>query len=62
MSTSALKGKVFEVVGVVLAMIAVLIMAGMTAAASIEENLKAGVITGASFIELYLLLWMLKQF
>ena len=62
MSTSALKGKVFEVVGVVLAMIAVLIMAGMTAAASIEEALKAGVITGASFIELYLLLWMLKQF
>ena len=62
MSTSALKGKVFEVVGVVLAMIAVLIMAGMTAASSIEEALKAGVITGASFIELYLLLWMLKQF
>jgi len=62
MSTSALKGKVFEVVGVVLAMIAVLIMASMTAAASIEESLKGGVITGASFIELYLLLWMLKQF
>lgn len=62
MSTQALKGKVFEVVGVVLAMIACLIMAGMTAAASIEEAVKVGVITGASFIELYLLLWMLKQF
>ena len=62
MSTAALKGKVLEVVGVVLAMVAVLIMAGMTAAASIQENLRAGIITAAGFIEIYLLLWMLKQF
>jgi len=62
MSTAALKGKVLEVVGVVLAMVAVLIMAGMTAAASIQENLRNGIITAAGFIEIYLLLWMLKQF
>lgn len=62
MSTAKLKGKVLEVVGVVLAMVAVLIMAGMTAAASIKEALKSGIVTAAGFIEIYLLLWMLKQF
>ena len=62
MSTAKLKDKVLEVVGVVLAMIAVLIMAGMTAAASIKDSLKAGIVTAAGFIEIYLLLWMLKQF
>ena len=62
MSTSKLKATVLEVVGVVLAMIAVLIMAGMTAASSIETALRNGIVTAAGFIEIYLLLWMLKQF
>ena len=62
MATEKLKGKVLEVVGVVLAMVAILIMAQMTAAASIEAALQAGIITAAGFIEIYLLLWMLKQF
>lgn len=62
MSTAALKGKVLEVIGVVLAMVAVLIMAGMTAASSIKDALKNGIVTAAGFIEIYLLLWMLKQF
>ena len=62
MSTSELKTKTFEVMAVVIAFIAVLIMAGLTAAASISTQLRAGVVTAAGFIELYLLLWMLKQF
>jgi hypothetical protein len=39
-------------------MIAVLIAAGITAAASIEEELKVAVISAAGFLELYFLLWI----
>lgn len=60
--TSTIKSKILEVLAVGVAMVGLLIVAGMTAAASIEENLKVGVITAAGFSELYLLLWMIKQF
>lgn len=62
MGFDSIKSKVNENIGVVIGMIAVLVMAGMTVAASIEENLKLAVITASSFLELYFLIWIVKQF
>jgi len=39
----------------------VMIIAAMTAAASIEETLKVGVISASGFIEVYLVLYMLDR-
>jgi hypothetical protein len=62
MGVSSIKQKVSENIGVVVGMVAVLIMAGMTVAASISTQLQASVITAASFLEIYFLLWIVKQF
>ena len=62
MGTASIKQKVSENIGVVVGMVAVLIMAGMAVAASISVQLRASVITAASFLEIYFLLWIVKQF
>lgn len=62
MSFSNIREKVNENIGVVIGMVAVLIMAGMTVAASISANLTQAVITASTFLEIYFLIWMVKQF
>ncbi len=42
-------------------MLAMLIIAGMTAAASIEAALRAAVLSAVGIVELYLFLYMLDQ-
>jgi len=55
---SDIKKSVRENLAVPVSLIAVLIAAGITAAASIETELKASVISAAGFLELYFLLWI----
>lgn len=62
MGFSSIKNAVTENLAVVVALVALLIVSAMTAAASIETQIRAGVLTAAGFLELYLLLWMIKQF
>jgi len=62
MGFSQIRNAVTENLAVVVAMVALLIVSGMTAAASIEAEIRAGVLTAAGFLELYLLMWMIKQF
>jgi hypothetical protein len=57
-----IRNAVTENLAVVVAMVALLIVSAMTAAASIETEIRSGVITAAGFLELYLLMWMIKQF
>ena len=52
--------KVKEGIAPIVVFLAIMIIAGMTAAASIEEVLKAAVISAAGLIELYLFLYMLN--
>jgi hypothetical protein len=59
---SKIGNAVTENLAVVVAMIALLIVSAMTAAASIETQIRSGVITAAGFLELYLLMWMIGQF
>jgi len=61
LSTGVLKTKVVQVVAVVVSLIAVLIMAAMTVAASISTQLRDGAITAAGFMELFFLIWIIKQ-
>lgn len=56
--TGEIKKSVRENLAVPVSMIAVLIAAGITAAASIENELKTAVISAAGFLELYFLLWI----
>jgi len=62
MGYSSIKDKVYDNIGVVIGMVAVLIMAGMTVAASISTALTSAVVTAASFLEIYFLIWIVKQF
>jgi len=62
MGVQNIKNAVTENLAIVIAMVSLLIVSGMTAAASIAEPIRAGVITGASLIELYLMMYMIKQF
>ena len=62
MGYSSIKEKVYDNIGVVIGMVAVLIMAGMTVAASIQTDLQNAVVTAASFLEIYFLIWIVKQF
>jgi len=48
--------------GVVIALVAILIAAGIPAAASIQVATGNAVVGAAAFIEVFLLLWMIKQF
>lgn len=57
-----IKSKITEVIAVAVAMVALLIVGNMAVAASIQANLRAGVVSAAALIEIYLLLWMVKQF
>jgi hypothetical protein len=59
---SNIRNAVTENLAVVVAMVALLIVSAMTAASSIETEIRNGVITAAGFLELYLLMWMIKQF
>lgn len=62
MGFNTIRTKVNENIGVVIGMVAVLIMAGMTIAASISTNLRTAVVTASTFLEIYFLIWMVKQF
>jgi len=53
--------RVYPVAGVVVALVAALIMAGMTAAASIKTSVQNSVVTAAGLLEIYFLIWMLRQ-
>ena len=58
---SKLKSTVMDQLAIPVGFVAILLLASMTAAASIEEALKAGVITAAGMIELYLLVQMFER-
>lgn len=45
----------------IIVMFAFLLIAGFTAMASIEETIKAGVISASALVELYLFLYMLDR-
>ncbi len=54
--------KIMGALGVIIALVAILIAAGIPAAASIEVEVGNAVVGAAAFIEVFLLLWMIKQF
>ena len=56
----AIQSKVKEGIAPIVVFLAIMIISGMTAAASIEDTLKAAVISAAGLIELYLFLYMLN--
>ena len=62
MSEAGVKAKIMGAVGVVIALVAILIAAGIPAAASIAVPVRNAVVGAAAFIEVFLLLWMIKQF
>ena len=59
---AGIKVKIMGALGVVIALVAILIAAGSPAAASIEVAVGNAVVGAAAFIEVFLLLWMIKQF
>ena len=59
---AGIKVKIMGALGVVIALVAILIAAGIPAAASIEVAVGNAVVGAAAFIEVFLLLWMIKQF
>ena len=54
-------GSVKKGIAPIIVFLAILLIAGMTAAASISAALKTGVVGAAGFIELYLLMYILDQ-
>ena len=62
MSQGEIKMKIMGALGVIIALVAILIAAGIPAAASIEVEVGNAVVGAAAFIEVFLLLWMIKQF
>jgi len=58
---SDIKSGVKKGIAPIVVFLAILIIAGMTAAASISTSLRTGVIGAAGFIELYLLMFILDQ-
>ncbi len=62
MGEAGVKGKIMGAIGVIIALVAILIAAGIPAAASIEVPIGNAVVGAAAFIEVFLLLWMIKQF
>ena len=62
MSEAGVKGKIMGAVGVIIALVAILIAGGIPAAASIKVPVQNAVVGAAAFVEVFLLLWMIKQF
>lgn len=56
----SIQNRVKEGIAPIIVFLAIMIIAGMTAAASIEETLKTAVISAAALVELYLFLYMLN--
>jgi len=56
-----IKNKIMDNIALPIAMVATLILAGMTAAASIEEALKGALISAAGLFEIYFLFLMIKE-
>ena len=59
---SGVKGKVLGALGVIIALVAMLIAAGIPAAASIAVPIGNAVVAAAGFVSVFLILWMVKQF
>jgi hypothetical protein len=59
---NAVKTKVMGALAVVIALVAILIAVGIPAAASIAVPGGNAVVAAAGFLEVFLLLWMVKQF
>ena len=59
---NAVKTKVMGALAVVIALVAILIAVGIPAAASIAIPGGNAVVAAAGFLEVFLLLWMVKQF
>ena len=62
MSTSEIKRNVNKPLAVVISLAATLIVAGVTAVASIQTEIRNAVITAAGFIEVWFILWIIDQF
>ncbi len=62
MAEGAVKVKIMGALGVIIALVAILIAAGIPAASSIKIPVQNAVVGAAAFIEVFLLLWMIKQF
>ena len=58
---SDVKNEVKKGIAPIVVMLAILIIAGMTASASIEDSLKTAVISAVGIVELYLFLYMLDK-
>jgi len=58
---SKIKNKILDNIALPVAMVATLIVGGLAAAASIEEALKAGLISAAGLFEIYFLFLMIKE-
>ena len=56
-----IKSQVKKGIAPIVVMLAILIIAGMTAAASISAALKTAVLSASGIVELYLFLYMLDQ-
>jgi len=54
--------KVLAVLGVVIALVAILIAASIPAAASIMVPIRTATIGAAGFLSVFLILWMVNQF
>jgi len=62
LGAEAVKTKVMSALAVVIALVGILIAAGIPAAASIAVPAGNAVVAAAGFLEVFLLLWMVKQF
>lgn len=62
MGSEAVKTKVMSALAVIIALVGILIAASIPAAASIEVATGNAVVAAAGFLEVFLLLWMVKQF
>jgi len=58
---SDVKNEVKKGIAPIVVMLAILIIAGMTASGSIEESLRNAVISACGIVELYLFLYMLDK-
>jgi len=60
--SEAVKTKVMSALAVIIALVGILIASSIPAAASIEVATGNAVVAAAGFLEVFLLLWMVKQF
>jgi len=59
--SSKIKNKVLDNIAIPVAMVAILVLAGITAAASIAVTLRNSVLSAAGLLEIYFLFMMIKE-